>query len=111
MHQVTTCGRIPAVQALKTRVACEPPWKMACSLVSTYFQRSVLEDFYRRQNDIIDSLMEVITRCAVHSALVEWRLSPGWQHTTHPMNGLSAPLRAPTGTLAAQQARLRLRCI
>ena len=47
------------LQALKTRVACEAPWKIACSMVSTYFQRSLLEDFYRRQNDIIDSLMEV----------------------------------------------------
>ena len=49
------------LQALKTRIACEPPWKTACSLVSSYFQRSLLEDFYRRQNDIIDSLMEVRT--------------------------------------------------
>ena len=46
-------------QALKTRVAREPPWKTACSLVSAYFQQNLLEDFYRRQNDIIDSLMEV----------------------------------------------------
>ncbi|CAL5223676.1 g6226 [Coccomyxa viridis] len=49
------------LEALKTRIACEPPWRTACSLVSTYFQRSLLEDFYRRQNDIIDSLMEVDT--------------------------------------------------
>ena len=54
-----------AWQALKTRIACEPPWKTACSLVSTYFQRSLLEDFYRRQNDIIDSLMEVFAYPAV----------------------------------------------
>ena len=47
------------LQALKTRVAREPPWKTACSLVSAYFQQNLLEDFYRRQNDIIDSLMEV----------------------------------------------------
>ena len=57
-RRVCSCLRILS-QALKTRVACEPPWKTACSLVSTYFQRSLLEDFYRRQNDIIDSLMEV----------------------------------------------------
>ena len=53
------------LQALKTRIACERPWKTACSLVSSYFQRSLLEEFYRRQNDIIDSLMEVRT-CPVH---------------------------------------------
>ena len=54
-----------AWQALKTRIACEPPWKTACSLVSIHFQRSLLEDFYRRQNDIIDSLMEVFAYPAV----------------------------------------------
>lgn len=53
------------LQALKTRIACEPVWKTACSLVSSSFQRSLLEDFYRRQNDIIDSLMEV-RACPVH---------------------------------------------
>ncbi|CAK0740588.1 hypothetical protein CVIRNUC_001261 [Coccomyxa viridis] len=49
------------LEALKTMVAREPPWKTACSLVSAYFQQNLLEDFYRRQNDIIDSLMEVDT--------------------------------------------------
>ena len=53
------------LQALKTRVAREPPWKTACSLVTAYFQQNLLEDFYRRQNDIIDSLMEVsLPSCA-----------------------------------------------
>ncbi len=70
-----------AWQALKTRIACEPPWKTACSLVSTYFQRSLLEDFYRRQNDIIDSLMEVHTLSIVAIPTIPTRLicatSPG----------------------------------
>ena len=61
MHTVYRIGMLRQawLQALKTRIAREPPWKTACSLVSAYFQQNLLEDFYRRQNDIIDSLMEV----------------------------------------------------
>lgn len=46
-------------QALKRRVQSQPPWEVASGLLSKYFQQNLLDDFYRRQNDIIDSLMEV----------------------------------------------------
>ena len=47
------------LQALKTRIKRTPGLlEAARALVSSYFQRSLLDDFYRRQNDIIDSLME-----------------------------------------------------
>ena len=63
-------------QALKTRVAREPPWKTACSLVSAYFQQNLLEDFYRRQNDIIDSLMEVSLPSSTQTSPIEASLYP-----------------------------------
>ena len=47
------------LQALKTRIHTPGLLEAARALVSSYFQRSLLDDFYRRQNDIIDSLMEV----------------------------------------------------
>ncbi len=47
------------LQALKKRIQRTPGLLEAGrALVSSYFQRSLLDDFYRRQNDIIDSLME-----------------------------------------------------
>jgi hypothetical protein len=62
------------MQALKRSVQQQSTWGAACCAVSLYLQRSLLDDFYRRQNDIIDSLIEVSQLCPSigprHSALM-----------------------------------------
>ncbi len=47
------------LQGLKKQVESQGPWEMASGLLTRMFQQNLLDDFYRRQNDIIDSLMEV----------------------------------------------------
>ena len=47
------------MQGLKKQVQSQGPWDTASGLLTHWFQQNMLDDFYRRQNDIIDSLMEV----------------------------------------------------
>jgi hypothetical protein len=53
------CLLYGALQGLKKQVESQGPWEMASGLLTRMFQQNMLDDFYRRQNDIIDSLMEV----------------------------------------------------
>ncbi|KAK9917760.1 hypothetical protein WJX75_007903 [Coccomyxa subellipsoidea] len=49
------------LKGLKKQVESQGPWEMASGLLTRMFQQNMLDDFYRRQNDIIDSLMEADT--------------------------------------------------
>ena len=47
-------------------------WDSAYSLLGHYMRQNLLNDFYRRQNDIIDSLIEVRGFVTPASPLQPW---------------------------------------
>ena len=73
--------RLLRMQALKRSVQEQSTWGAACCAVSSHLRRSLLDDFYRRQNDIIDSLIEARSRFCTPQTC--WKTPLAWRALLH----------------------------